>query len=396
MKGKILIAVCVLVCIVQSCIPQIGGDDPEKKQDADESKFLVLLQNADGNIGEGSSLSLLTVTNGVPVYEHLQFLYPSRNLRDNVDINNGRVAIGLHYDFNTDGKSRTSIGAWFDFDGTTWEELPLLSSGSENRYSYLDVGTVKVSESGHVFYLSSSNDSWYHDQYRASLVRYDPETKELKQANSLDGFVLEQPERGLDTETAIHGTLFFPSNDGRYVYGYARAFGVDFGSYHWDYEILYRYDFETDSYTRLGNAADKHVGILGITSDRQYLAYSTTVDGVYYRNLVHTSSNTVIETTLSGGQAYNNSTRWNGSGYCSGETNNTIGIYNMLAGTSHDISTPTRPNLSQYDADGNRIYFMIDDYSGKFLCRTSDNSAEATIDTLCMLRSDVDEFLVIK
>ncbi|MCF8362794.1 MAG: hypothetical protein K9G70_09255 [Prolixibacteraceae bacterium] len=395
MKGKMFIAACMLTCIIQSCI-SFGEDDTNGKN-GDGTRFLVLHSNDLGTISEGSYFSLLTIENNEVQYNKLQDIYPSLYyMRDFADINNGRVALGLHTDFNTDGKSRTTVGAWFDIDGEGWEELPLLPSGHKDWFSYFDVRTAKVSKSGHVFYLSSSNDRYYLDTYRASLVRYDPETKELKQATSPGAFAVAQPEKGWDTETANHGNLFFPSDDGRYVYGYVSAFGVDGGSYHWDYEILYRYDFDTDTYTRLGNPGEASVRTIGITSDRQYLAYTSTVDGNHYRNLVNTTTNNVIQTTFTGGQAYNNTARWNKSGYCAAATSNKIGVYNMVEGTKHDIRTPSRPYHAQYDTDGTRIYFMLDTYDGKYLCQTSDNSAEAIIDTLCVLQSDVYEFMVLK
>ncbi|MBN2648948.1 MAG: hypothetical protein JXR50_04310 [Prolixibacteraceae bacterium] len=393
MKGKILIAVCVLAFFMFSCDE---SDDGNGGNNGNETKFLVLHTNNLGKVDDGAYLSLLTVNNGEASYTHLHDLYQyGYYLYNNVDINNGRVAIGLHANFNTDGKARRTVGAWFDIDGGEWEELPILPSG-DGRFAYFDVATAKVSKSGHIFYLASSNDMYYLDQYRATLVRYNPETGELLSSLSPGSFAVAQPEQGWDTETAMHGVPFYPSDDGRYVYGFARAFGLDGGSYHYDYEILFRYDFETDSYTRLGNVDDNHVRVLGITSDRQYLAYTSTVDGNYYRNLVNTTTNNVIQTTLTGGQAYDHTSRWNKSGYCAAATNNKIGVYNMVEGTSHDINTPSRPYHAQYDTDGSRIYFMLDTYDGKYLCRTSDNSAEATIDTVCVLQSDVNEFLIVR
>ncbi len=378
--------------LIQSCIPIIGDDADNKGG----TTFLVLHQNSDNQLGEGSYLSLLTIEKGEAQYKQLHSIYPARDMYTNVDINNKRVAIGLHANFNTEGRARLTTGAWFDIEGSDWEQLPILPASDEYRYSYLDVVTTKVSKSGHIFYLSSSNDRMYHDQYRASLVRYDPKTKELKQAISPGGFAVSQPEKGWDTETALHGTLFYPSDDGRYVYGFARAFGVDGGVLHWDYEILYRYDFDTDTYTRIGSADDRRVTVIGITSDRQHLAYTTSVSGNHYRNLVNTSSNNVIQTTLTGGQAFNNTSRWNSSGYCAAATNNTIGVYNMSGGTNHNISTQARPYFAQYDKNGSQIYFMIDTSNGKYLCKTSDNTAEATIDTVCVLQSNVREFMVVK
>lgn len=271
----------------------------------------------------------------------------------------------------------------------------MLAAGT-GRYAYFDLASPKVSESGHIFYLSASNDKDYHDQYRASLVRYNPKTKELLQAIDPTGFVKAQPEKGWDTEAGQFKNQFYPSKDGRYVYGVVDAFGVDGGAIHWDYRILFKYDFEKEQYTRMGDAEDRNVTIMGITADRNEVAYISSVSNVFHRKLVNTSSNMVRKTTISGGQSYANTSRWNNNGYCSGETNNTIGIYDMISNTKHDIKTKSRPYFAQFSVDGSRVYFMIQSTAAKYLCRTSDLTAEATIDTLCTLPQSVNEFVVVR
>jgi len=381
------------VFFIASCI---FPDEPGSNTKDSDTKFLLLNYSDNNKLETGAYISLLEIKKGEPEVTPLDEIYPSGSLSANVDIVNNRVVMGLHSNFNTDGLSRRSVGIWFDMLSTTWEELPILPSGSENRYSYFDVSTGKVSESGHIFYLSGSNDKNYNDQYRASLVRYNPKTDVLETATHPEGFVLAQPEKGGDTETGQFKRDFYPSLDGRYVYGVIEAFGVSGGSYHWDYEILFQYDFQKNEYTRLGDSNDKHVTLIGITSDRSLMLYSSKVAGSYKTRTVNTISNTVSDISITGGQNRTNTSRWNSSGYCSGESNRTIGVYNVLSNSKHDIKTPADPYYSQYSPNGESIYFMLFSKTGNYLCKTSDLTATATIDTVCGLSTLVHEFLVIK
>lgn len=361
-----------------------------------EQKFLVLNYSDNNKLEAGASISLLEIKNGSPKITPLDEIFPNGSLSANVDIENNRVVMGLHSTFNTDGKSRRSVGVWFDVLSSTWQKLPLLPAGSTSRYVYFDVSTGKVSESGHIYYLSSSNDASYNDQYRASLVRYNPETDLLEQANHPESFVLEQPEKGLDTETGQFKRDFYPSADGRYVYGVVEAFGLSGNIYHWDYEILFKYDFKSNKYTRLGDVGDKHVTIIGMNSSKTELLYYSSAGGTITRKIVNTETNTTREVTISGGQGLANTSRWNSNGYCSGETNNTIGVYDLKNNSKSDIRTPSSPYYAQFSADGKRIYFMIKSSKGNYLCQTSNISASAKVDTVCQLSTTINEFMIVK
>jgi hypothetical protein len=387
--------------MIHSCIPYGGEIDPEKEEEDDETeiiegeeaKFLLLHQNDLGLIGEGSFISVLTVKDGETDYQTIE-LYPLTNLQNNVDINNERVVIGLHDDFNTNGLPRAYNGAWFDIGSNTWEILPLLRA-DDGRYAFFQGTPATVSKSGHVFYFASTNNSSYHDDNRYSLVRYNPTNKELKTASSPEIFALQQPELGPDTETADLEYTIFPSDDGRYVYGYASAYGLDGGSYHYDYKILCRYDFETDTYTRLGSLDETIETVIGMTADRQYLAYYCWIGNDYFCNLAHTTSNNIISTKLYDGQDFNNISRWNSSGYCC-RFSSKIGVYNLVGNSYSEIRTQSNPLNTQYGKNSNQIYFMIDTADGKYLCKTSNNTPEATIDTICTLQANVHEFMVVR
>jgi hypothetical protein len=372
-----------------------SSDNPSEKEEG--VTFLLLQKNSQNQLAKGAAISILEVSKkGESTIETLAEIYPSRDLWSATDVAGGRIAIGLHTDFNVPGTTRQTNGGWLDITSNSWHELPLLPTNDENRYNYFDVSSPKVSENGYVFFLSSSNARWYHDQYRASLVRYDPVKDELITASNPTGFVLQQPEKGWDTEAGQFVRQFYPSKDGRYVYGVIEAFGVDGGAIHWDYKILFKYDFQTNQYTRLGDAEDRQVIIMGITADKKNLAYISTVSNASKRKIVNTGTNITSVFSTSGGQAYSNTSRWNSNGYCSGETNNTIGIYNMVANTKHDIKTQSRPYYAQFGPDGDVIYYMIETGKGNFLCKTSNLTSTATIDTVCTLPSNIVDFLVIK
>ncbi|NLU39568.1 MAG: hypothetical protein GXX78_11865 [Bacteroidales bacterium] len=390
MRNLIYLTILTTALLIAGCDP-IDDENTSGK----DVKFLVLQGNSTGKAASGASLSILTIKKGEPEYEKVNDLYPAESMHKSADISKSRVAIGLHTDFNVTGKVRQTKGAWFDLESGDWEELPLLPAGN-GRYNYFDVASAKVSESGHIFYLSSSNDQDYFDDYRASLVRYDPKTDKLLQASNPSSFALSQPEKGWDTEAAQYKSQFYPSKDGRYVYGVVDAFGVNGGMLHWDYKILFKYDFETDTYTRLGEKEDKDIVILGITSDKTYVAYTSSISNVYKRKYVNTSTNAVNDFSISGGQGIANPSKWNSSGYCADATDNTIGIYNILEDVNVYIKTPSRPYYSQFAADGKSVYFLMESGAKKFLCKTSDLTAKTTIDTLCTLSSNTIDFFIIK
>ncbi len=386
MKTTFLLSILTLALLLNSC-----SSDDDSPSGADSQQFLTLHFNQDNKLGEGAYLAILKVKDGEASYEKLNETYPYNSLSQNLEVKNNRVGIGLHTDFNVPNTNRQHNGAWFDLSDGNYEILPLLPPGN-GRYSFFSVYTAKVSNSGHVFYINGSQDIGWLDNYRGALVRYNPTTDVLDAATDPGSFAVNQPEKGWDTETGQFKGGFYPSSDGRFVYGVIETFGVDGGAIHWDYKILFKYDFETEEYTRLGDAEDSQVSLYGMTSDGRELLYYNSTE----RKTVNVNTNTTTKITISGGQGYTNTSRWNNSGYCSGETNNTIGIYNLLSDESYSIKTPGRPYYAQFSADGKRIYFMLESPIARYLCKTNNLSEEAVIDTLCTLSSEVKEFMVIK
>lgn len=199
MKRDLFYPIVILIGLIlfSSCKKDEPADAPKNPQPPSSSaqKFLLLNYNSSNALGAGAYLSLLEIKNGAPVITKLNDFYPLAYLNSNVDIIKNRAVMGLHSDFNTDGKARRTVGVWFDVPSTSTSELPLLPAGT-GRYAYFGSATGKVSENGNIFYLSCSNDALYHDQYRAALVRYNPTTQNLEQAQHPDAFILAQPELG--------------------------------------------------------------------------------------------------------------------------------------------------------------------------------------------------------
>lgn len=354
-------------------------------------QFLTLHNNENSELGAGAYLSILKVKDGEVSYEILNNTYPAADLRNNVEIKNNLVAIGLHADFNAPCNYHQTNGAWFDISDNSYEILPLLPPG-QGRYSFFSNSIAKVCNSGYVFYLSASNDVSYYNQYRASLIRFNPRSGVLDVAADPTSFVVSQPERGWDTQIGQFTRSFYPSNKGRYVYGVLESLGAGDGAFHGDYKILFKYDFEKEKYTRLGDTEDSQVSLFGITSDGEEMLYQSS----NALKLVNVNTHKTSKITIGGGQGYSNTSQWNNFGYCSSEAFNTICVYNLLANEKQTIKTPSYPNCSQFSADGKHLYFMLESAKGKFLCKTSDLSPETSIDTVCALPFDTKEFMVIK
>ena len=395
MNKIVFIKIAVVLASIAGMASCFLFEEPNK---GSNDKFLLLQTNSEKKLADGAQISLLEVNRkGEAEITSIADVYPPKSLRENADIFGERIALGLHRDFNTDGLNNHSNGGWFDIAGEYWYELPLLQAGRESLYSYYDVSTTKVSKSGHIFYHSSTNNKYYGDEYRPVLVRYNPKTEELDAIyrDAVENFVLNQPEKGADTETGQITRQFYPSLDGRYVYGQVDAYGVNFGSLHWDYKLLFKYDFETGTFTRLGDVEDRNVGLLGITADKEYVAFSNYASGKYTRKIVKTSTNETNEYSLTGGQGFAHPSRWNNNGYCSGETNNTIGVYDLKNDMTTTIKTQARPYYAQFSKSDDFIYFMVQNSESNYLCKTSNLSETATIDTVCALPLNLVDFLVI-
>ena len=371
-----LVLLLLVGFIFQSCKKKDEEVNPEP---ASSIKFIAAYDPADGAvIGDEYATALLTISNGELQYSMLNSYYAKyNNLFTYADMGKGNFVMGLHDDFNESNGSNdwVSQGLFYEIENGNSQLLPLIEPSEDSDYPYFVRGSEAISENSYVFYLSATNDKYYGDQYKDFLLRYDPESMDYKIALNPDGFVLSQPEAGDDTETSKFDNHLFVSNDGRYVYGRLQAYGVSGGSLHWDYEILFRYDFETETYSRMGAPDDAGSSILGITSDDSYLYYW---DGTYKsQNLAMGVVTGLADGTTS--DVY--PIQWNTKGFCRGATTG-IYYYNILNGTSHKVVDEYGAADSQFDESGEHVLFSLEGDEMNYLCRTHDYNENTSWDTL--------------
>jgi len=388
------LTIVILILVLNSCVKDDeeepdGGDTPTTTS----IKFMASYNpNSQNLLGEDYLTALLQINNGELSYSQLTAYYPKSNdLWRYADMGSGDFAMGLHDDFNeSNGVTDWSAqGLYYNIDNGSNDILPLVAASEESDYSYFSSGTVKMSENGYVFYISATNDIYYGDQYKGYLVRYNSADKSHKVAVNPDAFVLSQPEQGSDTETSLFTSLFFVSRDGRYVYGRLEAYGVDGGSLHWDYRIIFRYDFETDTYTRMGAAGDSQSSFLGITSDDSYLYYW---DGSYK---VQNLTTMEVSEFTDGSTGTHYPIQWNQQGFCMGATTG-IYYYNILTGTNYKVVDEYGVDNSQFDASGEHIIFTLEGSETNYLCRTESYNENASWDTLASIPYAFPDIVLIK
>lgn len=390
MRTTLLLSIIASMLMLTSCEAEDNSDNFYPTP-GDSQQFLTLHLNANNKLEEGAYLSILKIKGKEASYQKLNNLYPPNDLRRSVEIKNNCVAIGLHTDFNAGSNLSQTSGAWFDIIDGTHQTLPLPPEET-GHYAFCAEGSVKVSNSGHIFYLATNCDS----DFGLMLVRYNPNTGNLDTAPDPTPFAVNQSGQGRDAETGRYRKEFYPSTDGRFVYGAIETFDADGGASKWNCKTLFKYDFDTQEYTQLGKANDNQVLILGMTSDGSDLLYNSSSG----RKLVNVNTNSFSEINMiaseTGGATNTSTSSWNSTGYCSIESNNSIGFYNVHSNEITSIRTPDRPSLVQFCADGTKLYFMLNSAGGKYLCRTKNLSQNAPIDTLCKLSPEVTEFMVIK
>ncbi|MCF8235349.1 MAG: hypothetical protein K9G67_10720 [Bacteroidales bacterium] len=389
-KIFLLMAFVFVGFIFQSC----NEKDEEINPEADSSIEFVAAYNPNEGalIGEEYATALLTISKGELQYSTLCSYYAkSNNLFTYADMGKGNFVMGLHDDFNESNGSNdwVSQGLFYEIENGNNQLLPLIEPSEDSDYPYFVRGSEAISENAYVFYLSATNDKYYGDQYKDYLLRYNPASMDYKMAINPDGFVLSQPEVGNDTETSKYSNTFFVSNDGRYVYGRLQAYGVSGGSIHWDYEILFRYDFDTETYTRMGGPEDAGSSILGVTSDDSYLYYW---DGIYKNQNLSTGQ---VNELSDGNTSVAYPIQWNTKGYCQGSTTG-IYYYNIISGTSHKVVDEYGTADSQFDESGEHILFSLVGDEMNYLCRTHDYNEDTGWDTLASFPKAFHHLVLVK
>lgn len=305
-----------------------------------------------------------------------------------IDVSGNVYAMSLDSYFDVNSTSRGIMGY---MDSGTVVELPLVEATASDDYKYFVAGTVEVSPSSHVFYLSATNDINYGDQYQDYLIRADATNRTWVVATGCKSFTLSQPEIGVDTEACIYSTDLKPSLDGRYVYGDLEAYGVDAGAIHWDYSILYQYDFVTQEYTRLAEG-DGDVGFVGMTSDRKKIVYKNGSDVKVY-DLATKSATSIYNIPYP--KYDSGSVQWNTKGQC---FSGYLGVYYNDFENDQQIQVVDHldTDYAQFSEDGNSIYFIIEGDENNTLYKTEDLSVNSPYEAIAVVPKIYFGFLRIR
>lgn len=385
MKKKVLYFVLLIFIALSfyNCnLLDIGSPD-----DDNNVQFLAFYKpNNEKFLGDNKLVAKITVKNGEISYSSFLDVYPDRSLINDCDINNNVLAMGLFWrDFD-------NKGIYLNLDDTEYKELPLIEAENESHYSYIKPSSVDVSDNGIIIYISATNHKAYGDEYRPYLLRFNPSDNTYDVAESPNSFVLSQPEVGNDTEAGLLQTTLFASPDGKYAYGELDGFGVDGGSYHWDYEILFKYDFEQKTYTRLGDANDNDVSIIAMTSDRRYILYSN--NGT--RKLLDLQTDNISTTDMHTINVKKNS--WGKNGCCVGASTGDL-YYKDFVNNKEILVCKTGYGWAynaMFSKDESKIYFLKEGSDKNYLCVTSGLSEGSTCDTIGALPTEFYDMVMIK
>ncbi|MCF8358871.1 MAG: hypothetical protein K9H26_08945 [Prolixibacteraceae bacterium] len=384
-----LLFIALAFSLLYSCKP----DEPNNNLSSN-AQFIGLYNPGETQLlGSNACMVVMSEKNGNVEYGSTYDSYPyDYKLEDCCVIKNNKMVIGLHSDFN-EGPSRT--GEFYDFDEGYVYSLPYIIPEEEDDYGSVEASSVTMSENGYVFYISATRDTRYADQYTPHLMRFDPESEELKVADLPHAFTLAQPEKGGDTEVGLFDNRLFPSSDGKYVYGRIEASGVDGGVFHSDYTFIFRYDFETDQYLRI---ADGHrsVVIYGMTANGVNLLFKSW-DGTENKMFIYNTLTEGIEQRPFWAHEYlKNPSSWNNYGYLR-DGGYRISYANVVDEKWVDVvQISGKASNIQFSKDKDFIYFSMSGVNENYMCKSSGLQAESTVDTLFSYSKEIMSWLVFK
>jgi hypothetical protein len=283
----------------------------------------------------------------------------------NIDAYGNNYVMTLHQDFDSkDGY--TSNAALVDVSAGSHKLLPLVDAEDTRHYKYYLTGSARMDRSQHVFYVSATDHVSYGDDPGRFYIRYAISDGSRDQAIPCTAFIKAQPEKGVDTEDCIMSQHYLPSNDGRYIYGNMTGDGVDGGVNHYDYTVLYQYDFDTKQYARLA-PGERDVTFRGVTSDGRHIVFSN--DGTL--KVLDLASGTVRSLKniqhwpLDG---YYMPNKWNGSGVLVGTT---VALYFVdVVNDREFVLVDQRVDNEQFAEKGDAVYFTLHDEATQTLYKT--------------------------
>ncbi len=381
---KLTFFLIVIFVLMSHCEKSATKSD---KDNDGSVQFLAFYEPDEAQLlGENKQIAQLNITNNECNYSSFMSIYPyGNNLVKYSDINSDRMVLGLHSDFN-DGRSTQGVA--IKISDKSQDYLPLVQPDQDSDYPYFMGQATRVSDNGMILYMTATNDKSYGDEYRPYLIRYNPETKEHQIAASPESFTLNQPEKGDDTETGQIDRSIAISPDGRYAYGVVEAYGVS-GNIHWDYEILFQYDFETEQYKRLGDEDDSDVSFIGMTRDGKHIIYSNHSDRKIYN--LETETTSVVSISGYGPIPI----QMNNYGFCD---NSTTGIYyyNYVQNEAVKVIHSYYTGNAQFSEDEESIYFTMKGDEENYLCKSIDLQEDTEWDTLAAIPKEFSDIMLIR
>jgi len=389
--GLVLTIIMILSVTISGCKKNDDttpgdGDEPGDSQNVG---FLAYYQPGTENVlGTEKLIAQITVKDGALSYSSFLNAYPESSMLDNCDINNNIMVLGLK------ASEFENNGAYMNLDESEAYYLPLVEAKpGSGDYSYFQTTTGDVSDNGYIIYSSATNDATYGDQYQPYLLRFNPSDNSIKIAKSPDSFVLGQPEQGSDTEGGVITRNIFASPDGRYAYGSVDAMGVDGGTIHWDYSILFKYDFELDEYTRLGSPDDNDVHIQGMTSDRRYILYYNHDEN----QLLDLETGNITTTDMNTVNVKKNA--WGLYGACVGTSNGDLINKDFVHNNEYVVCSSSGSGWiynTMFSKNNDRIYFLLEGADKNYLCVTNGIVEGSSYDTISSIPLEFKDMIMIK
>lgn len=397
-----IISVVGVMMICSSCSSSVTGSSDEISPG-----YSFIAMHWDEDSDERPYFSMMNISNGEIDLTHLTDVYPSASLASPSNFTswkqsfhqaNGLLGFTLHRDLSetvTNDYGEEFIrwtGAWMDIGDGEVHELPKLSPCTDfgysatdcNRYSYTRRNSVRTGKSGHVFYIAESahhSATWHHEP-RYRIIRLDPQTGEYEVSPLISDWTLSQPEIDADRYGLASITELFPSACGRYVYGRTAGWGIDFGNLIASHALLFRYDFDTEEYSRV-EEVPYNISLTGITADDRYILYSNRNDRNNYRYDTQTGESILIEEA---GIGYSYQTMMHNNGGIGGAYPlRQLWHGNIIEDTIYQIPVPNHPDRPIFSADGTRAYFRYRNCENNYLLRLNDLTEEATVDTVAAL-----------
>jgi hypothetical protein len=349
-----LLIIFLLFTLIR-CSEDDGGTGPNGNNPSGP----VFLVGCNGS-GDSVQAGLYRMTNAAagPSFEFITPYYPQYLGMDNVDMNNGRIAIRVQPSVVPEGKSGVMFMDVNSLASIQWVPVP---DAPEDYYFDIANARPAVLPDGRIAYpVTLQTDNKYDDAHWGMIAVYNPSTGDVETSGNPSDFVLAQPEQGSDTEGGSLSGALIASPDGRYIYSQVYGYGTEAGAYHVDYKFIVRYTVgQPGSYERIVQSSNRPTAI---TSDGSTLIL--TGDGLH-RVDVGAKSDVKFDdyaNVFYTGQVAKSATRmfkiWRGSGL--GEF--TIGSGNVdwmqivegkeLAGRYQGLG-----HGAQYSAGEDKIYF---------------------------------------